>query len=299
MKVGIIGAGAWGGALAASASRAGNEVVLWSYDAVDAGISGNISVTNDMSQIRDATVWLIATPALFFRETIIKAKIFYTGQPVIICTKGMCPDGKFVGDILVEKLKIDKETLIGILSGPQFASEVAVGKPNGGIIAGSEKIYSVAKKALSGMILEESRDIMGVQICGAGKNAVAILMGYLDGKDVGENERALRLTKAWGEIVSLGRHMGAQIETFLGLAGLGDLFLTATSKTSRNYRAGLELAFGRKSIDTVEGISAVYGLSKMAANIRCGGDGAKKAGVFMPNMEFLAKLIAACDGAGD
>ena len=291
MNVGIIGGGAWGKALSAVAVRAGNKVVLWSYDETE-------GATNDMAELCGADVWLIATPAAYFRETMQKGREFYNGQPIIICTKGMDEDGKFMSRIAAEELSFpeggdfvnrpqgDRADLfkggtIGVLSGPQFAAEVAAGKPTGSAIAGGSNVLAVAQTALSGMVLEETDDVMGVQICGAGKNTIAILMGYLDGKGAGENERALRLTQAWGEIVALGRHLGARTETFLGLAGLGDLFLSATSKTSRNYAAGLELAKGGKPVGTIEGVSAICGLSKLS----------KKTGILMPNMEFLAGLI--------
>ncbi|MCL2338337.1 MAG: NAD(P)H-dependent glycerol-3-phosphate dehydrogenase [Proteobacteria bacterium] len=295
MKVGIIGAGAWGTALAILSAKSGNEVVLWAFDATDAKnmqkgrenvylpgikIPKKVTVTDKMADLRGTDAWLIVTPAEFFRKTMQKGRLFWKNQPIIICTKGMEISGKFMSEVLSEELPIEKDQ-IGVLSGPQFAGEVARGEPTGSTIAGSKKIIEVGRKALSGLTLEETSDVIGTEICGTGKNAVAILLGYVDANGVGENERALRLTNAWGEIVRFGRSVGAKTDTFLGLCGLGDLFLTATSKTSRNYSAGVALAAGVRPTGTVEGISAIRGLSVIA----------KQHQIKMPSLEFLAKLV--------
>jgi glycerol-3-phosphate dehydrogenase (NAD(P)+) len=296
MKVGIIGAGAWGTALAILSAKSGNDVILWSFDPDEAKnlqksrensylpgirIPKNVSVTGNMADLQGAGIWLIATPARYFRETIQKGREFWPGCPIIICTKGIDEDGNFMTDIIQEEFPGYKSGLVGVLSGPQFADEVARGEPAGSTIAGSPAVIAAARVALDGLVLQETDDIIGTEICGAGKNVVAVLMGYIDETGVGENERALKLTESWGEIVRFGRLFGARTDTFLGLCGLGDLFLTATSKTSRNYSAGLALAKGEIPVGTIEGISAIRGLSKIA----------KKHGLCMPNLEFLVKLI--------
>ncbi|MCL1902084.1 MAG: NAD(P)H-dependent glycerol-3-phosphate dehydrogenase [Alphaproteobacteria bacterium] len=295
MKVGVIGAGAWGTALAILSARGGNDVTLWCYDTADAktmqksrenaflpGIKlpENITVTDNMADLSGVEVWLIVPPAVYFRETVQKGREFYKNQPVIICTKGMDASGKFMSEILREELG-PMEGKIGVLSGPQFAGEVARGEPSGSTIAGGEGVINAARAALAELTLQETDDIRGVEICGAGKNAVAILIGYIDTMGAGENERAMRVTQAWGEMVSLGRANGANTETFLGFCGLGDLFLTATSTTSRNYSAGIALSQGERPNGTIEGISAIKGLSKIAA----------AQGISMPNLEFLSQLV--------
>jgi len=295
MNIGIIGAGAWGTALAILSAKSGNDIVLWAFDADEAKnmqkdrenpylpgvkLPKNITITPEMADLQGVEAWLIVTPAEHFRKTIQKSRLFWKNQPIIVCTKGMEISGKFMSEVLLEELPIEKE-LIGVLSGPQFAGEVARGEPTGSTIAGGPKVVDTARKALADLTLVETDDVIGTEVCGTGKNAVAILLGYIDANGVGENERALTLTQAWDEIVRFGVALGAKTDTFLGLCGLGDLFLTATSRTSRNYSAGASLAAGIQPTGTVEGISAIKGLSTLA----------NKHKIKMPHLEFLAKII--------
>jgi len=281
MKVGIIGAGAWGAALGISVHRAGHDVVLWTYDNIlPAGINipKETLVTNDLGALTDAGVWVIATPSQFFAETAHSAKKSYNSQPVIIATKGLTRAGDFMYEIAHEVFGEN----VGVLAGVGFATELADGGLTGGVIAGRSEIIEAAGTIFADFVLDATGDVVGVQLCGAGKNAAAILMGYLDGQGAGENERALRISQIWGEIINLGASMGASIDTFLGLAGTGDLFLSATSKSSRNYKAGFDIANGKKPVGTIEGINAVQGLLELG----------KKAGIFMQNVEFLAEITA-------
>ena len=110
------------------------------------------------------------------------------------------------------------------------------------------------------LYLSDSDDIVGVQMCGIGKNAVALICGYNFVASCGENERAMIFTRAWDEVVAIGKKMGAKTETFLDLCGIGDLFLSATSDTSRNFAGGVAIARGEKIVGTVEGISALRGI---------------------------------------
>ncbi len=277
MKVGIIGAGAWGTALAMIAARAGNQVVLWAFENTEyinkqhqssslsgGRISCEIITTNKLSDLSDTDVWLIATPTEFFTETIKKSQPFWKKQPIIICSKGIEPKtGKLLVHVVAEIIK-GSEKFIGVLAGPQFAAEAARGAPTGSTIAGSARVRGFTRRSLNGICLEESTDLVGVQICGAGKNAIAILMGWLEGSGAGENEKAMKLTLAWQEIMKFGRFFGAKPKTFNMLCGIGDLFLTATSKTSRNYSAGESLAHGKKPVGTIEGVAALKWIVKTA-----------------------------------
>ncbi len=277
MRVGIIGAGAWGTALAVIAARAGNQVVLWAFENANqinqthhnsalpgVNISCEITATDKFSDLSDSDIWLIVTPTEFFMETVKKSRPFWQKQPIIICSKGIEPKtGKLLSDVVAENIK-GSERFIGILAGPQFAGEAAFGEPTGSTIAGSPRTRDFARRALNGLYLEDSNDCVGVQVCGAGKNAIAILMGWLDGCGAGENEKAMKLTLAWQEIMRFGRFFGAKAETFNMMCGIGDLFLTATSETSRNYSAGESLAHGKKPIGTVEGIAALKWVIKTA-----------------------------------
>lgn len=268
MKVSVIGAGAWGTALAVASARGGSNVILWSYDGEYKHFDGvempeNITVTKDMSDMRDSDAWLIVTPASFFRETMRKAHDFYNGQPIIICTKGAeSSTGAFTSEMLHDELPECKN--FGVLSGPQFAAEVASGIPTGSTLAGTESAVSVGKKVLNQLYIEESDDVIGAEICGMGKNAVALICGYNSIACRGENDRALLFTRAWNEVVDLGLASGAKTRTFLQLCGIGDLFLSATSATSRNYSGGAAIAQGNPPAGTVEGLFAISGLISRA-----------------------------------
>ncbi len=268
MNIGVIGAGAWGTALSIIAARGGANVVLWSYDGECKQFNGvempdNLRLTSDMSQLHDCAAWLIVTPAAYFRETLGNAREFYNNQPVIICTKGAEREsGAFMSEVLRTVLPQCHE--FGVLSGPQFAAEVASGIPTGSTLAGTPVACRVGAKILNKMYINESDDIIGTEMCGVGKNAVALICGYNSVAAAGENERALIFTRAWNEVMDLGLACGAQMRTFLDLCGIGDLFLSATSATSRNFAGGMAIARGEPPAGTVEGIFALRGLIERA-----------------------------------
>ncbi|MBO7644750.1 MAG: hypothetical protein J6S57_00390 [Alphaproteobacteria bacterium] len=271
MNIGVFGAGAWGTALAYTCAKSGNNVIQWGFDGIFDGLSDiqkpkNVIKTADMNDLKDCKFWLIATPAAFFRETAKKMQEFYDNQPILICTKGMeKPSGKFMSEILNEE--ISKCQNIGVLSGPQFAREVAMGVPTGSTLAGNDVIRQYGHIALSGLYLQDVDDILGTQICGVGKNAVALISGFMTVRGRGENERALTFCRAWNEIMQIAVVMGADLKTFLGLCGVGDLFLSATSPTSRNFSAGESIARGEKTNGTIEGIFALDGLIERAQKL--------------------------------
>lgn len=271
MKVGVIGAGAWGTALGIIAARGGSDVTLWSYDGEYKHFDGvdmptNLSVTRQISDLRDMDAWLMVTPASFFRDTMRQARQFYNGQPVVICTKGAeYSTGKFMSEVLRDALP--ECTDFGVLSGPQFAAEVANGVPTGSTIAGTKRAIEAAQVALNKLYLSPIDDVVGTELCGVGKNAVALICGYNTIAGRGENERALIFTTAWNEVANIGNALGAKPETFLGLCGIGDLFLSATSPTSRNFSGGMALARGEEPAGTVEGIFALHGLIARAQEI--------------------------------
>ena len=268
MTVGVIGAGAWGTALAIAATRGGADVVAWSYDGEcmhfdDVIMPDNIRVTANMAELRKCGVWLVVVPAAFFRETIRCAREFYNGAPVIICTKGgESASGQFMSEILRAELPECRE--YGVLSGPQFAAEVARNMPTGSTLAGTCAARAAGHAALGmALCLSDSDDVIGAEICGVGKNAVALICGYATAM-YGENQRAMIFTHAWREVVNIGLAIGANIDTFFDLCGIGDLFLSATSTTSRNFSAGMAIANGRPPVGTVEGIYALDALIRRA-----------------------------------
>ena len=271
MKIGVLGAGAWGTSLAYTCAKSGNDVIHWGFNGIFDGLADlqkpeNVQRTDNMADLKDCEYWLIVTPAAFFRETVIKMKDVYNGQPVLICTKGMEGEsGQFMSEILHDEMPACKD--YGVLSGPQFAREVANGVPTGSTLAGNERVRAGGHIALSTLFLQNSTDVIGAQICGVGKNAVSLISGFMTIKASGENERALIFTRAWDEIVDMAVEMGADCGTFLGLCGVGDLFLSATSPTSRNFSAGEAIARGEEYTGTVEGIFALRGLIHRAEKL--------------------------------
>lgn len=273
MKVGMIGAGAWGTALAYCIANGGTNVVLWSFDGNYAHFDGcelpkKVKVTTRMNDLRLCHVFLVATPAAFFRETMKNFAPIYKTQPIIICTKGAEPKtGKFMDTVLSETV-FPKKSNIGVLSGPQFAGEVARGCPTASTLAGSKTIQTVGEQIFTGLNISQTDDIIGTETCGVGKNAVSLISGYIYGKGSGENESAMCTTMAWQEVIEIGLKTGAKLATFFDFCGIGDLLLTATSKTSRNFSAGVSIANGEMPDGTVEGISALNALVNRA-KINC------------------------------
>lgn len=272
MKVGVIGAGAWGTALAIVSARGGADVILWSYDGAVKEFDGvvmpaNLIVSRQMSDMGDMDAWLVVTPAAFFRETMRGAAAFYRGQPVIVCTKGAEPaTGDFMSEIIAGMIPACKD--YAVLSGPQFAAEVARGVPTGSTLAArTDRALETGMAILNQLYIAPSRDVIGTEMCGIGKNAVALICGYNSIAASGENERAMIFTRAWGEVMQIGLASGAQMQTFLDLCGIGDLFLSATSKTSRNFSGGMSIARGEELVGTVEGIFALSGLIRRASHL--------------------------------
>ena len=181
MKVAVIGAGAWGTALSIVSARGGADVVLWSYDGEykhfdNVEMPENIQVSTDLEVVGDCDTWLIVTPAAFFRETMRKASTFYNNQPVIVCTKGAeSTTGNFMSEIIADELPNIKD--FGVLSGPQFAAEVAAGVPTGSTLAGTQRAIDAGRAVLNKLYIHPSDDVIGTEICGVGKNAVALIYG--------------------------------------------------------------------------------------------------------------------------
>lgn len=271
MKVAVIGAGAWGTALSIVSARGGADVMLWSYDGEykhfdNVEMPENIQVSTDLAVVGDCDTWLIVTPAAFFRETMRKASTFYNNQPVIVCTKGAeSTTGNFMSEIIADELPNIKD--FGVLSGPQFAAEVAAGVPTGSTLAGTQRAIDAGRAVLNKLYIHPSDDVIGTEICGVGKNAVALICGYNSVAAAGENERALIFTRAWNEVMEIGLRSGAKMHSFLDLCGIGDLFLSATSATSRNFAGGMAIANGMPPSGTVEGIFALDGLIRRAENV--------------------------------
>ena len=272
--VGIIGAGAWGTALAINIARGGANVVLWSFDGEYAHFDGvdtpeNMTVVNNPKDLATTDVWLLVTPASFVRETLKRFAKVYNNQPIIICTKGA--DSKtheFMSEILQSEIPQCQD--FGVLSGPQFAIEVAKGFPTGSTLAGTTpRVMESGLQILNLAYLDATNDVIGTQIAGVGKNIMALIAGYIHETVASENERAMIFTLCCHEIIKVGLALGAKLETFTGLCGLGDLFLSATSKTSRNYSGGVAIAHNEKLQGTIEGIYAYETIVVRANKANC------------------------------
>ena len=264
MKVAVIGAGAWGTALSIVSARGGADVVLWSYDGEykhfdNVEMPENIQVSTDLAVVGDCDTWLIVTPAAFFRETMRKASTFYNNQPVIVCTKGAeSTTGNFMSEIIADDASM-------ALFDDDFRQQCRVSPSV--FHTNTCDSYLSCMKMLAQRFGFEQVDVIGTEICGVGKNAVALICGYNSVAAAGENERALIFTRAWNEVMEIGLRSGAKMHSFLDLCGIGDLFLSATSATSRNFAGGMAIANGMPPSGTVEGIFALDGLIRRAENV--------------------------------
>ncbi|MDR1696815.1 MAG: hypothetical protein LBR41_01175 [Rickettsiales bacterium] len=276
MKITVFGPGAWGTALAEAAATAGHDVFLWATDDTLARdinshkspflpgirLHENIFSSTNMDYAYDTDAWILASPAEFFRETTRKSRCFYKNQPILICSKGIDTRTGATCAQMARDILGNFPGKIAVLSGPNFAAEVARGMPAGATIGGTRKTFEIFSRVLPAMELERTNDLTGVEICGLGKNIAAVYAGFIS--NLGENERAMRTAQIWREIMDIGVSVGARAQTFNMLCGLGDLLLTATSQTSRNFTAGMALAAGKKTSNTAEGLTGIKTFHKIA-----------------------------------
>ena len=262
-KVGVIGAGAWGTALAIVAQRAGQDVTIYAHETDVAStinqahentyflpgikISRHICATTDLKKIASCEAIFLALPAQFMRETTAKMKVFWqAGVPAVICAKGIeQKTGSLLSEIVAETLP---DIPLAILSGPTFAIEVAKGLPTAVTLASKDvKTLAALSKAISTPTFRayRSQDVVGVEICGAIKNVFAIGCGIIEGRKLGDNARAAFITRGLAEIARIAKAKGADTGTLLGLSGLGDLTLTCNAAQSRNFSLGVALGEGQ------------------------------------------------------
>jgi glycerol-3-phosphate dehydrogenase (NAD(P)+) len=291
-KIFIVGAGAWGTALAKALADAGRDVTLYArsahlVDAVnkvkrnplylpDVILNSAIRATNDPAAARNAELVLLVTPAQFLRETL---KLFRPhlppGAPLVNCAKGIeAATGKLMSEVLKEEAAGRPHA---ILSGPNFAVEVAKGLPAAATLATTSEGGPAWAETLHTKTLRPylSDDVTGAEISGAVKNVIAIACGIVEGKGLGQNARAAVMTRGMAEIRRLGMAKGAKAETFLGLSGLGDLTLTCNSMNSRNFSLGAEIGAGKKAQDVLktrrsvaEGVETARAVAKMAEDLK-------------------------------
>jgi glycerol-3-phosphate dehydrogenase (NAD(P)+) len=293
MKIAILGAGAWGSALAIALSEK-HRVTLWARDKALASAIGSerrntrylpevavpaaVTVTEELKPaLAQSDAILIATPTSALREVLERARASGFGGPIVWACKGFeQASGKLPHQVVAETL--GKDTLCGALSGPSFALEVALGLPTALTFAARDADFArrVARELHQPSLrVYFSTDVAGVEIGGAVKNVMAIAAGISDGLGLGLNARAALITRGLAEITRLGAALGGRVETFMGLAGAGDLILTCTGELSRNRRVGLLLARGEpleatlKQIGHVaEGVYSARAIETLAAEKR-------------------------------
>src|ERR1700675_1197835 len=260
-SVGVIGAGAWGTALAGVAARAGRKVVLYARDAEiaarmktghpnprlpDMRLDERIEVTNRIAAAASADIILVATPAQNLREAaILLAPFLKQATPVIACAKGIeRGTHKFMTEVIAEAAP---NAAPAILSGPSFAEDVARGLPTAVTLAAQdEALASALVRALGSSTFRpyHTTDVRGVEIGGAAKNVLAIAAGIVAGRKLGASAQAALTTRGFSELARFGRALGARGETLAGLSGLGDLILSCSSLQSRNFAFGIALGRG-------------------------------------------------------
>jgi glycerol-3-phosphate dehydrogenase (NAD(P)+) len=301
--IGIVGAGAWGTALAQAAARAGNRVVVWDRNPEivreinhrhrsprvfpDLELEPTITADTDLDAVLANDVVLLVVPAQALREVCRRRG--KTGPAVaVICAKGFERDT----DLLLSQVAEDEwpDTKVACLSGPSFAAEVAEGLPTALTLGVADPALGRAlAERLSSSTLRVywTDDRTGVEIGGAVKNVLAIAAGLVIGKGLGENARAALLSRGLAELAGLGQALGARTETLMGLSGLGDLMLTALSPTSRNTAFGMALGGGASPEAALAkgGVVEGYWTARVVDRL------AKRHGVATPIVHAVAEIL--------
>ena len=261
--IAVVGAGAWGSALAAVAASGGHAVTRWAREAdVVASVASShentrflpgitlpdlVEATGDLAHAARADAILLAVPAQNLRATLkILGPQIKAGTPVVLCAKGIeNGSGLLLTEILAEEAPSAE---LAILSGPSFARDVARGMPTAIAVAARKEIAVRLQMTLGqapGFRPYVTEDLTGVALGGAAKNVYAIACGMVEGAGFGESARAGLLARSFAELLRLGGAIGAKPETLMGLSGLGDLVLTATSMSSRNFAFGAHIGEGK------------------------------------------------------
>ena len=267
MKIAVIGAGAFGTAMATVAARCDNEIVLWAHDPSvaetiaatrtnplylpEVTIPDNVRATSSLEEAASfSDTILMVVPSHVYREVLGRSQPRFRGPVNVISgTKGIEIDTqRRMSEISAEVLG-DGLNAFGVLSGPTFALEVARGDPTAAVVASRDVNFAQAiQQALSctSFRLYHTTDVIGVELAGSLKNVVAIAAGVLEGLGLGYNTNAALITRGLHEMTKLGVALGGRLETFAGLAGMGDLVLTCTGSLSRNRSLGVALGKGKQ-----------------------------------------------------
>jgi glycerol-3-phosphate dehydrogenase (NAD(P)+) len=249
MKIGIIGAGKWGQALGYAFSQ-NHEVYYSSRHAKD--LENFVS----MQDVQELPYLVFAISAQHARSWL-KEHLHFHGQKFLIASKGIeIATGKFLNEVFEEFIPAEN---LAYISGPSFAAEVMQALPTAIVVSSTNRKLAEQYASFFPDFIKSyvSSDTIGAEVSGAYKNIIAIASGICDGLKLGNNARASLIARGLVEMTRFGEHFGAQKDTFLGLSGAGDLFLTATSVLSRNYRVGLGLAEGRALTSILEALGEV------------------------------------------
>jgi glycerol-3-phosphate dehydrogenase (NAD(P)+) len=304
-QIAVIGAGAWGTALALTCARAGRKVTLWEHDAANAAqlagkreslflpgvrIDDGIAIAADLADAARQQAILLVVPAQAVRSAATAlAPLIAAGTPVIVCAKGIERGSKkFMTEIIAE---CAPSAVPAILSGPSFAADVASGLPTAvTLAAGDGKLAQELAQAIGSASFRpyHSTDIRGVEVGGATKNVLAIAAGVVTGRGLGASAGAALTTRGFAELTRFGKAFGARPQTMMGLSGLGDLLLTCSSPQSRNFRFGVSLGRGHKP----DAIQRSTGLAEGAFTAPVLLEMARERSVDMPIAAAVAALLA-------
>jgi glycerol-3-phosphate dehydrogenase (NAD(P)+) len=302
MKAGVIGAGAWGTALAQLLAANGDDVRLWALEpeVVDAingahenplylpglALSPAIVATRAMADLADRDMLLVVAPAQHLRAALADAP---DRTPLILCAKGIeAGTGLLMSEVAAQ---VRPDAPIAVLSGPTFAHEVAAGLPTAITLACADATLAarlaarIARPAFRPYL---SDDVIGAEIGGAVKNVLAIACGVTEGAGLGLNARAALISRGFAEMTRFGLARGARAETLSGLSGLGDLVLTCSATSSRNFSLGKGLGEGRSAADLLGNRRSVAEGAYTAPVLR---DAARAVGVDMPVVEAVCALL--------
>lgn len=266
-NISVIGAGAWGTALAQCYASAGHNVLLWVREPdlartmerercntkyfPDIRLHENIEATNDLSKAAQQNILLNVVPAQHLRENLkALSPLMMESRPLIICAKGIeISTHKLLTEIVAEECPMAKPA---ILTGPNFAKDIANGLPSASTLASDKETgkYLLENLTAKNLRLYFSDDMIGAQIAGAIKNVIAIACGICHGLNLGESARAALVTRGLAEIARLTDSMKGKRETLMGQCGVGDMMLTCSSMQSRNFSCGVALASG-KTLDQI------------------------------------------------
>jgi len=307
-SIAVLGAGSWGTALGMHLARMGHDVRLWARDAEraeamerdrvnqrylpDSPFPDSLRVTSDFeAACADARRLLVVTPSHAFGETLDRLAPFVTAEGGLAwASKGFEPGaGRLLHEVALERF--GRGIPLALITGPSFAGEVAEGLPTAVTVGATEPEFGQAWAELlhgSNFRAYYTADIVGAELGGAIKNVLAVACGMADGLGLGHNTRAALITRGLAEMRRLGRALGADDHTLMGLAGVGDLVLTCTGDQSRNRRLGLALGQGRSVEEAVAEIGQVVEAIKTAEEVM---RLAERAGVEMPISEQVHGIL--------